>query len=766
VEWQCVAPTGDNLVYGGFQKSGGLLISLVPVTPSDSRCVSVFQAEAILPMLVMLGMRLLIAWCIVSAAIDHVFRALYVYCFDAPTYTQPPAVLNAAPVITSFAAVSTSVTKGSEVTVIGEYSDADGNVLSVTVDWNDGTASSTSLPARHAYTAAGLFSVTLTVTDSGGLVATQTVGITVTEPNTAPMIGIVTVPAATTVGSTVRISVPFTDDDTGDTHKLTVDWGDSTSPSIVDPVTTATAVAEHMYTAVSTRTITCTITDSRGLSDTETTAITVTAANSPPVITGFAADSTTVAKDTTVTVSAASITDADGDVLTYTVDWGDSTAAATTLPAAHAYSAAGIYTVKLTATDSKGSAVTATTSITVTNKPVIGIVTVPAANTVGSTVRISVPFTDDDTGDTHKLTVDWGDSTSPSIVDPVTTATAVAEHVYTAVRTRTITCTITDSKGLSATKTAAITVTAANLPPVITGFAADSTSVAKDTTVTVSASITDADGDVLTYTVDWGDSTAAATTLPAAHAYSAAGIYTVKLTATDSKGSAVTATTSITVTNKPVIGIVTVPAANTVGSTVRISVPFTDGDTGDTHKLTVDWGDSTSPSIVDPVTTATAVAEHVYTAVSTRTITCTITDSKLSAAKTVGITVTAANAAPVITGVIVTNILTAGGNTVSISTPFTDANAGDTHKLTLNWGDNTAAVTGKIVTSPAVETHVYAAAGTYTVTATITDNSNAVVTVSSNVVVSNAAGDVTGQGTSTSSAGTFVLIYSVDSYEM
>jgi subtilisin family serine protease len=65
-------------------------------------------------------------------------------------------------------------------------SDPGGSIASYAWDFGDGSAPSTSALASHTYTTAGTHTVTLTVTDGGGLTGTARQDVTVTAPSSGP----------------------------------------------------------------------------------------------------------------------------------------------------------------------------------------------------------------------------------------------------------------------------------------------------------------------------------------------------------------------------------------------------------------------------------------------------------------------------------------------------------------------------------------------------------------------------------------------------
>ena len=113
------------------------------------------------------------------------------------------------------------------------------------------------------------------------------------------------------------------------------------------------------------------------------------------------------------------------------------------------------------------------------------------------------------------------------------TASGVAvTHAYATAGTYTVTLTVTDSRGSSASDTAVVRV--ANRTPVAN--AGPDQSGILGSPVTFRGSGSDPDGTVASYTWDFGDG-ASATGATASHVYATAGTYTAKLTVTDNGGA-------------------------------------------------------------------------------------------------------------------------------------------------------------------------------------------------------------------------------------
>ena len=108
---------------------------------------------------------------------------------------------------------------------------------------------------------------------------------------------------------------------------------------------------------------------------------------------------------------------------------------------------------------------------------------------------LEVTFTDRDEADTHKATVAWGDGTANTVVDPATSPLTLT-HTYARAGRYTATVTVTDSHGLSTTRTAVVAVeytSSGVLAPLGSGGTAQLGS-----TVPVKVAYTDCDGSVPT----------------------------------------------------------------------------------------------------------------------------------------------------------------------------------------------------------------------------------------------------------------------------
>ena len=245
-------------------------------------------------------------------------------------------------------------------------------IASYRFDWGDGTtATTTTAPtatAQHTYGAAGVYTVSLIVTDTGGNPsAAVTSSITIVRED--PPVARLAVTQLVTPALTVRADgSTSTDTDLTPIASYRFSWGDGTTATTT---TAPTATAQHTYAAAGTYTVTVIATDTGGNASTAASAGIVVVPENPPTARLTAVQLPSPAL--TVSADASTSTDADlTPIATCRFDWGDGTAATTTTwptaAAQHTYAVAGNFTVTLRVTDTGGNA-SAPVSVAV---PVLG----------------------------------------------------------------------------------------------------------------------------------------------------------------------------------------------------------------------------------------------------------------------------------------------------------------------------------------------------------------------------------------------------------
>lgn len=232
---------------------------------------------------------------------------------------------------------------------------------------------------------------------------------------------------------------------------------------------------------------------------------------------------------------------------------------------------------------------------------------------------------------------------------------------------------------------------------------------------------TDADGTVTSDAWDFGDGATGTGTAPT-HTYAKAGTYTVTLTVTDDGGATGTATGTVTAA-APAANVPPTAAFTASASGLGVAVDASASSDPDGTVASYAW------TFGDGGTATGVTASHTYAASGTNTVRLTVTDDRGATTSTSkDVTVVAANTPP--TASFTTKVADLG---VSVDgTASTDAD-GTVASWAWDFGDGTASATG------GTQSHTYAAAGSYTVKLTVTDNGGATNSASKSVTVSAAA---------------------------
>ena len=257
-------------------------------------------------------------------------------------------VLNTPPI--AEAGADSSGNEDEALSFSGTGSDPGGGA--VTFAWNFGDGNSAAgQDVTHAFTKAGAYTVTLSVTDSDGLTATDT--CTATISNVAP-VAVITVGSGSEEGDIITFSGTSTTDTSSDLPLLIYAW------TFGDGGTASGSSVTHAYVDEGTYTVGLTVTDDDGSSSSTTATMTITNAAPVATITSVSTGYADILPDVNVTFVGTGTDKGTSDTLTYSWDFGDGSSFATTATAVHAYSASDNYTVKFTVTDNDGAATTTT----------------------------------------------------------------------------------------------------------------------------------------------------------------------------------------------------------------------------------------------------------------------------------------------------------------------------------------------------------------------------------------------------------------------
>lgn len=471
--------------------------------------------------------------------------------------------------------------------------DADGSIASYSWSFGDGSTGSGASPA-HTYARPGKYSVKLTVADNGAAQASLTTTVTVDAP-----------PLPNTSWKqydgklTIIFSAGGSTDPDGYIASYRWDFGDGTSGTGRD--------IGHGYAAPGDYNASLTATDNFGNTTTKSFVVTVAPPNQLPVARLAAAQ---VPNSLAIQFDGSASSDPDGTIAAWNWDFGDGTTGAGPRPL-HSYAAAGKYAVKLTVTDSAAKPAQASASYAATvvappvpvptwrqfeDQPIIIFNGSGSTSSLGHVVGYAWNFGDGSTG--------AGSDTS---------------HGYAAPGDYTVTLTVADDIGNTASSNFVVTVKPRqNALPVPRATAAQ---VSGRLLVNFdAASSNDPDGSVTSWTWDFGDG-GSATGMRASHAYAAPGQYAATLTVHDNLGASATLAVPVTVApvNQAPLAWATASAASGT-----LGYAFDASGSGDSDGSIVsyawDFGDGASASGI--------AASHTYAAAGQYRARLTVTDDK------------------------------------------------------------------------------------------------------------------------------------------
>ena len=171
------------------------------------------------------------------------------------------------PPVASFTASPSTTTIGSPIAFsAAASSDPGGSITNYAWNFGNGTTGN-GVSVSKSYAAAGVYTVTLTVTDNGGLTASTTRTVTIAAANQPPVANFTATPSPTTVGTPIAFSAAASSDPDGTITTYAWNFGDGTTGSGVS--------TSKSYAVAGTFTVRLTVTDNGGLTGTTTAAVTI-----------------------------------------------------------------------------------------------------------------------------------------------------------------------------------------------------------------------------------------------------------------------------------------------------------------------------------------------------------------------------------------------------------------------------------------------------------------------------------------------------------
>lgn len=431
-------------------------------------------------------------------------------CTDLTTITigTPPSLAITSP------GSGDTVNDGEPVRFTATVSDAEDDATEIVLDWTSdvdggfstqGADSSGQVDFSTTALSTGPQRITVGATDTDGLRTEQVLDLTVNAVPTAPTVTLSPDPAVTTDTLTATASGSIDPDGSG-----TVTYGYAW---FVDGVSSSASTSATFPASTAARgsTVRVVVTPTDGIGSGETGEAERTIANADPLLTGPTLSSSTVEVGDTLTCSA-SATDPDGDTPVIAYAWQDgSTSATYTVPTSA--TPGDILTCTATAHDGYGGVASASTTAGVLNSaPVITVATLsPSTAYTDDTLSVSAVATDAN-GDTVSFTYDW--YVDSVLVRSGTTSTLDGSSTTTGFdKGETVLVVVTASDGTTTTTATPSAVVIANSPPTAPVVAIDPADPeeGEDLYCDVVTASTDADGDAISYSMDWTVDSAAYT---------------------------------------------------------------------------------------------------------------------------------------------------------------------------------------------------------------------------------------------------------------
>ena len=463
------------------------------------------------------------------------------------------------------------------VTFTADASDPEGEPLTLTWQFGDGTTSTAKAPQR-TFTQVGTYDVTVTATDPRGASASDVVRVVVHPPNLPPTV-VITAWDSTAVVPFMVSCQSYPHDPEGQPVTFLWTWPDG--------ATFTTQNSTRQLSFPGTYDITVEVTDPYGATGRDTLTVTVLP-NQPPQLAMFATPAEgPVPLDVVVDAGA---TDAEGDPLTYHWSFGDGTESRQPRPT-HRYTKPGVYAVIVMVMDTRGGLSRQMIGVRVTpnEAPIIQASAAPGAGTAPLTVNLMATATDPEG---EPVSVRW------QVVDGLTLPGANVTHDFLDIGIYKVKVIATDPHGASSSKTLVVQVDP-NAPPRITADTSLRACV-PDGTVSFAATAVDPEGEPVVYLWDFGDGSFSSTQNPT-HVYRSVGRFQATLVVSDARGSESRVSFPVQVVPNQEISVSVQPDPPMGTAPLQVTL-VTQSPDPDLHALRFHWdfGDGSVDSVASP----------------------------------------------------------------------------------------------------------------------------------------------------------------------
>jgi YVTN family beta-propeller protein len=594
---------------------------------------------------------------------------------------------------------SASPTSGKTPLSVGFIDQSTGEPTSRNWTFGDGTYSTEKNPV-HIYKKPGKYSVTLKLNETGNRSeVTKSSYITVSNGFETPIAAF----SASPVSGKAPLKVQFTDQSTGAPTEWKWNFGDGTHSTGENPV--------HTYTKAGSYSITLTVSNEYGSNALTKTGYILASNVLDGPVTSFSASLTSGKAPLSVDFTG----QGKGAPTAWKWYFGDGNDSTEKNPV-YTFNKSGLYSVRLTASNEKGSnAVTKTDYIAVSSALSVPVSRFSASPTSGE-APLKVQFTDQSTGSPATWKWYFGDGSNSTEKNPV--------HVYNESGLYAVRLTTSNKNGNNAvTKTGYIAVSSVLSTP-ITSFSVSQTSEKTPLKVQFTDRSTESPA---AWKWTFGDGNDSTERNPV-YTYKKSGNYTVSLTTTNSGGSnkvqklsyiSVISENGSVVSNPGLIVPVTdFSATPTVGS-MPLTVSFTDQSTGSPAAWKWTFGDGDASTEQNPV--------HAYNKSGKYSVTLTASNENGSNALTKTGFVSVSS---ILDGPVTSFSASPTSGKAPLKVQFTDQSTGSPAAWKWYFGDGSNSTDKNPV-------HTYNESGRYTVTLTaINANGSNALTKSSYIFVS------------------------------
>lgn len=480
--------------------------------------------------------------------------------------------------------------------------DPDGAIISYTVDWGDGSPTSSGVLTTHHYEQPNTgrekgYIITLVVTDNSSASASKSIIVRVKQAPGNPAYASFSVSVS---GLAVAVDASSSYDSDGYIVEYAWDWGDGTSRDYG-------CFASHVYSYSGEYIVKLTVKDNQSLVSWNEQFVNVVRISEDPV-----ASFTAAVSYLTVTVNASSSYDPDGSIVSYVWDWGDRTVTDGGAVETHTYAGlkggkrvgpdSAMFLVTLEVCDNTSLTSISDLAVTVSLPPIP-----PVASFTVDSVNLMLHGDGSSSYDPDGGIVSW----SWTFGDGWGSTGAIVYYNYSASGMYLVTLTVIDDDGLSSSNSSYVSVTSGSAPHAVFKYSITGLDVTTDGRLSY-----DDDGTVEDWNWSWGDGSTTKGARPS-HRYASPGTYAVTLTVTDNSGLKGSKSEGVAVDYIPPVGMIRLYG---LYQAVEVFATGSYDPDGTIVSYRWSWGDGSADSLGVTDT-------HLYSSAGQYTVSLTVTDA-------------------------------------------------------------------------------------------------------------------------------------------